>query len=189
MSLRDEIKTLNGNKRKFFLMRIADLDTKTAREVVGVTTVTYNSWLRNQDFVDLYRRRDEFTAEYKQEAIQLLRRDNQLAAVLLEGKIIGKIKEELDTGDYNLIRTHLAKEVYSKLITDLDVTPQVQLISWQQRVSAMNPVVEDGTPKETIVDGKFKEIGLPENQHSESKPCENNEQATNEVEEVIEEDE
>lgn len=134
MSLRDEIKTLSGNKRRFFLLRVADMDTHTALSLVGVVRGTYNSWLQSQSFVEIYRRRDEFNSDYKQEAIQLLRRDNQLEAVLLEGKIISKMKEELQSGEYSLIRSHLAREVYSKLISDLDFTPVVQNLTWEQRI-------------------------------------------------------
>lgn len=134
MTLREEIKSLSGNKRRFLLLRVADMDTNTARVLVGIKKNTYNSWMQNSEFVALYRRRAEFNAEYKQEAIQLLRRDNQLEAVLLEGKVIAKIKEELDTGVYSLIRSHLAREVYSKLISDLDFQPQSLSLTWEQRL-------------------------------------------------------
>jgi len=102
VSLRESIKALSGNKRRFFLLRIADIEARAARDIVGITLGTYNSWFQDERFVELYRQRDEFNANNKQEAIQLLRRDNQLEAVFLEGKILAKMKEELDTGEYNL---------------------------------------------------------------------------------------
>lgn len=138
MSLKDEIRNLSGNKRRFFLLRIADLEAEHARQICGIKQGTYNTWLQHEDFVTLYRRRDEFANDYRQEAIQLLRRDNQLEAVLLEGKVLLKMKEELDTGDYNLIRTNLGREVYSKLISELDAVPKVPALSWEQRVGQLN---------------------------------------------------
>lgn len=172
MSLKDEVKAITGNKRKFLLLRIVDMDTQTARQVVGITQGTYNSWLTDPEFRDLYRRRDEFSGEYKQEAIQLLRRDNQLAAVLLESKLINKMKGEIESGEYELIRTNLAKEVYSKLITDLDVVPAVQIKSWQQRIGQLyvgdRPQITEGD----VIDGEVivETVSSEENQHQESNP-------------------
>ena len=172
MSLKDEIKAITGNKRKFLLLRIVDMDTQTARQVVGITQGTYNGWLSDPEFTALYRRREEFSGEYKQEAIQLLRRDNQLAAVLLESKLINKMKAEIESGEYELIRTNLAKEVYSKLISDLDVVPQVQIKSWQQRIGQVligdRPQITEGE----VIDGKVvvETTGSQTQEHQESFP-------------------
>ena len=166
MTLKEEVKTLAGKRRKFFLLRVADLDTDSARKLCGVAKGTYHSWLQNQEFTSLYRRRDEFAAIYKQEAIQLLRRDNQLEAVLLESDIIAKMKAELASGEYSLIRSHLAREVYSKLITDLDVVPQTPLLSWQQRVTQFITgapgQIGEGEVQEEIVEGEFHQIAEEE---------------------------
>ena len=149
MTLREELKAVSGNKRHFILLRIADMDTAAARKLVGVTQGTYNSWLHNPEFAALYHRRAEFCGEYKLEAIQLLRRDNQLTAVLLESKLIRKMKEEVEKGEYELIRTNLAREVYSKLISDLDYQPQVANLSWEQKLQQIfmgqtNPQLGEG---------------------------------------------
>ena len=187
MSLKDEIRTLSGNKRKFFLLRIADLDTATARKLTGVTTNTYNSWMQQRAFVELYRRRDEFNMSYKQEAIQILRRDNQLEAVLLEGKIIAKMKEELESGEYNLLRTNLSREVYSKLISDLDIVPKEPLISWEQRINNMQVTINSPEQIGETVDGQFKEISKSE-KPEEGKLITEGEPTTDEPEEVTEEE-
>ena len=160
MSLKEEISTLIGNRRRFLLFRIADVDTDTARKLCGIKKGTYNTWLKDKHFVGMYRRRNEWSAEYKKEAISLLRRDNQLAAVLLEEKIITRMQEEIETGEYNLIRTHLAREVYSKLINDLDVIPQVSTISWEQRVQALFL----GNRQEAV-DGQYETISSKEEEH------------------------
>jgi len=133
MPLRDEIRELHGNRRKFVLLRLADMDTGMARKLVGIAAGTYNSWFRDTVFTSVYSRLQELS-EYKQEAIQLLRRDNQLEAVLLESKILARLKEELDTKEYNLIRSNMAREVYIRLMGELDATPQTQVLSWEQRI-------------------------------------------------------
>jgi len=156
MSLRQELKNLSGNRRRFFLLRMADMDTKTALKLCGVVRGTYNSWLQNSDFVELYRKRNEFPEEYKKEAVQLLRRDNQLEAVLLESKILTTMKKELDTGEYKLLKSHLAKEVYSKLMGELDAQPQSVVLSWEQKLQQIinNPPkqIEEGE----VINGEFE---------------------------------
>jgi hypothetical protein len=116
------------------LLRIADVDPDIARKLSNVPLGTYNSWLKDEKFVALYRRRDSLAAEFKVEAVNLLRRNNQLEAVLLEEKIVAKMKEEIDKGEYKLVRTHLAREVYSKLISELDVAPKSPGESWGVRI-------------------------------------------------------
>ena len=189
MTLREEVKGLSGNKRRFLLLRIADMDTKAALKLVGVVRGTYNVWVRNEEFVALYRRRDEFAADNKQEAIRLLRRDNQLDAVLLEGKVVAKMKEELDTGEYSLIRTQLAREVYSKLISELDVITPVPIMSWQQKIENIyNSSTPEQIPEGEVVNGEFKAISVKEEEHSQGKLFQESEQAPDETQEETQED-
>ena len=129
MSLRDEVKCLSGNRRKFFLLRVADVDTNMAKNLCHVKQGTYNSWVQNAEFVALYRQRDEFCALYKQEAIQMLRRDNQLEAVMLEGKILTKMKEELDSGEYNLIRLYSPESSSSFILVSI-LPSSITASSW-----------------------------------------------------------
>ena len=143
-TLREEIKVLSGNKRRFFLLRVTGMAPEQARQIVGITRGTQNTWLQNETFVELHRKLDEFTRDHRVEAIQLLRRDNQLEAVLLEGKIVQKMKEEIDSGDYNLIRSNLAREVYARLIGDLDEQAQTPALTWEQRIQ--NIFMPQGNP-------------------------------------------
>ena len=172
MTLREELRPLTGNKRKFQLLRIVDMDVNTALTLCGVKRGTYNTWLQNDVFVSLYRRRDSFSGEHKQEAIQLLRRDNQLAAVLLESKILAKMKDEIASGELSLVKTNLAREVYSKLMSELDIQPKVQNLTWQQRIDQLNvgtntPQIAEGE----VVNGDFIEAtNIQETQHQESHP-------------------
>lgn len=168
MSLRDEVKCLSGNKRRFFLLRVADMDTKAALKLCGVVRGTYNTWLQNQEFVGIYRRRKEFSEEYKREAVQLLRRENQLEAVLLEGKILAKMKEELEVGEYKLIRSHLAREVYSKLMSDLDAVPQVAVLSWEQRLVQLFGNPPGQLAGGEAVEGEFEEVDNQPQKEEES---------------------
>jgi hypothetical protein len=182
MSLKEEIKVLNGNKRKFILMRVADMDVNSVRKILGVTTGTYNTWLQNGVFVAIHRK-IAFTSEFKQEAIQMLRRDNQLAAVLLEGQIIGKLKEELESGDYNLLRSQLAREVYSKLISDLDVVKAAPGMTWEQKINILNA---PALPQGEIINGELITEGNKPKELSEGNPVTECEQTPGEVEEVPE---
>ncbi len=191
-TLREEIKPLSGNRRKFFLLRIADMDTAMALKLVGVVKGTYNSWLQDQEFVTLYRQVKDFAVQYKQEAVQLLRRDNQLDAVLLERDIIKKLKEELESGDYNLLRSQLAREVYSKLMSDLDVVPAVQVQTWEQRIGSIinnnAPEQVEGDRKVISIDGNYKEVSQSEAEHSQGQLCPVSKEGGSELKETPEEE-
>jgi len=157
MGLKEELRPIIGNRRKFMLLRIANVDTSTARGLCHIKLGTYNSWLGDPVFVAIYRRKDELSAEYKQEAIRMLRRENQLAAVLLEGRIIQRLKDEIDTGEFELMKTPLAKAVYDKLISELDVNPSVHVLTWQERLGQLGsgevPRIEGGKS----IEGEYTE--------------------------------
>jgi hypothetical protein len=137
MALKDEIKLLIGKQRKFFLMRVAEVDKSVAMHMLDIKEGTYNKWVMEVVFSALYHRLHEFTMNYKQEAIQMLRRDNQLAAVMLEEHIIRKMKEEVDSGEYNLIRTNIARDVYTRLIGDLDIATVKPADTWEQKIQIL----------------------------------------------------
>lgn len=172
MLLSEELQSISGRKRRFLLLRIIDVGTEAARQLCGITRGTYNTWCQNDAFVQLYRRRDELSAEYKQEALQLLRRSNQLQAVLLEEKVISKISDEIESGNYDLLKTNLAREVYSKLIADLDYQPKAIGLTWQQRIQNItqegeHPQIAEGE----IIDGSFRETDSKQKDESaESQP-------------------
>lgn len=159
MDLKEELQVLSGRKRQFMLLRILDVGTEAARQLCGISKGTYNTWLHNDVFVQLYRRRAELAITYKQEVLPLMRRSNQLQAILLEEKIIGKMKDEIKSGEYNLIKTNLAREVYSKLISDLDYQPPLKSLTWQQRIEELNIgqqtlQLEEGA----VIEGEFREV-------------------------------
>ena len=161
MSLGEKIKVLSGNRRKFFLLRVADMDTKTALKLCGVVRGTYNTWCQNTDFVELYRQRADFANDFKQEAVQLLRRENQLEAVLLEGKILSRMKADLNEPylpEGSIVRTNLAREAYSKLMSELDAPPPATVLTWEQRIQRIfNPSPEQIEIQGEVIDGQFSE--------------------------------
>ncbi len=178
MSLKEELKDIEGKKRRFLLLRISDTDAETARRLCSIPKPTYNSWFKDSEFVRVYRKLRESSAVYQQEAIQLLRRTTQLQAALLEKQIIEKIKLEIESGEYNLIKTLLARSVYDKIINSLDYQPQSLSLSWEQKLQQIygnqspTPLLEGG-----VIDGEVIETTcIEQTEHKESQPVTNSKQ-------------
>lgn len=144
MSLLEEIGELPTKQKKYLLLRISGIDTSLALSMSKGDRLQYNNWMKNQSFTSIHKRLPELESKYKQEAAQLLRRNNQLEAVLLEGTIVEKMKAEIESGDYDLIRTNLAREVYSKLMAELDQQPKVPTQTWEMKIGQIvnNPIKE-----------------------------------------------
>jgi len=181
-TLTDIVKPLTGHKRTFVLMRVSGLDSNIAMNLIGVSRGTYNSWFKNDIFSAIYSQIPDLIIAYRDEAIQLLRRGNQLEAVILEGKMIRKIAEELDTGDLKFTRTHVAREVYNKLVSDLDKVPSLNVkeITWEQKIFGLI------TPQEQIeegktIDGEFEEVGIIETEHQEGNATPSSEPTSDEA--------
>lgn len=167
-TLAEVVKPLSGNKRQFVLLKVSGLDSSVAMAMVGVNRGTYNSWFKNETFNAIYKLVPDLIVAHRDEALQLLRRGNQLEAVILEGKMIRRLADEIDSGQLVLARTHLGREVYSKLMSDLDKVPQsVRVETWDQKVLALinNP---QGQLQEGHVDGEFKEVSSVKTEHQES---------------------
>lgn len=166
-TLEEILSPIIGNQRKFLLFRIADIDAAQARVLCNVKTSEYNHWFdntdENQDFIRINRQRVSLTKRYKKEAIKLLRKSNQIAAILLEAKMIEVMTRELDRQDYDLVKTPIAKDVYSKLVTDLDVSaPPVN--PWQARLQAIivnnNSQVPDQHITSEVINGQHIQANL-----------------------------
>ena len=155
--LKEELTGVIGRPRRFILLRIAGFELTEALRIVDVKQSRYNHWTMEEKFQTVYRKLAELTDKYRDEAIKLLRRENQLAAVMLEADVIEKLREEVETGIYDLLKTKLGASVYDKLVTDLDKVPtiSVQNMTWEQRILAMNStpqiaeVVIDAVPSIT----------------------------------------
>jgi len=167
VSLKEELKGIGGRMRKFILLRIADTDAETARGITNIPKGTYNSWFKNADFVRVYQKMTDLSVEYKQEAIQLLRRTTQLQAALLEEQIVQKMKAEIESGEYNLIKTLLARSVYDKIINSLDYQPESLSLSWEQRLQQFysQPQITEGE-NATVLEAAYSQ----QNQHQKSLP-------------------
>ena len=174
MGLKEELKSITGRKKRFILLRIIDVGTEEARRLCGIRKGTYNTWLHNEAFVKVHQRKAELSLEYKQEALRMLRKENQLQAVLLEEKILEKIKQEIESGEYVLVKTNLAREVYSKLINDLDYQPPVKNLTWEERIYNLKmgrevPQIEEGGE---IIDGEIipETVSFQATEHKEGNP-------------------
>ena len=180
-TLSEKLKSISGNKRQFVLMRVAGMDADLAMNLTHISRGTYNSWFKNEEFALIYHELPELAKEYRQEAVQMLRKGNQLEAVLLEGKIIQQLKNEIETGEYNLAKTNLAREVYSKLMTDLDVVPQVKSLTWEQRIWQLGGTPNQLTEGEKIIDAEFEEVSSEQTEHSEGFPISEGEPSSDEA--------
>jgi len=153
MSLKEELSLLRGNKRRFLLLRIADMPTDMALKLCHTKAGTYNNWCNDANFVSIHRRKDELTKSCRQEAIHMLRKDTQVDAILLEARIVQEMRKEIESGEYHLIKTGLAREVYSKLINDLDYQPQTLSLSWEERVQQLFQA-----PEQQAIEGEIVEV-------------------------------
>jgi hypothetical protein len=134
--LDEDIQPFRGLQRQFLLLRIAGLSRADAFAAGSIKENTYDGWLCEPAFKALYRKVDTYSSEYQKQAIVLLRRSNQLKAVLLENKILDKMEDELKTGKYHIIKTEMGKMVYTRLLNDMDFQPQSETkITWEQRIS------------------------------------------------------
>lgn len=135
------------------LLRITDVDKRMALKLTGVAQGTYNGWLHQPEFVELYRRLPELSGEYKLEAIKMLHEDNQNEAVGLVGDILSRIREEVKEKHYDLIRSRIACDIVGKLLPDLNATPQGKGITFEQRIAQIFT-----SQPEQIVEGQVREI-------------------------------
>lgn len=148
-TLDEHLTGLIGKKRKFILLRISGLDLDTCLATAGVTRSAYGKWTMEDKFSAVYTQWEELAGDHREEAIRLLRKENQLAATLLEREIIDKLREEVATGILNLAKTHLGREVYSKLIAELDKPPTKVELSWEQRILQLTQT-QGGVNDDTI---------------------------------------
>jgi hypothetical protein len=138
LDLKKIIAPIIGNRRRFFLLRVADIGVDEALSICKVKKSTYASWMQDEVFKEINSHRTELSITHKNEAIQLLRRENQLAAALLEGEIIDKIRKEVETDTYILSKTQIAREVYVRVMGDLDpVPPEIKNLTWDQRIQSV----------------------------------------------------
>jgi len=166
-SLSEELQELGDSRqRKFLLYRIAGLSVENSLSHIGLKLGSYNQWLNKPVFLALNKRRTELEKNHRAESFKLLRRENQLGAVVIEEKIISTLMAELDSGEYNLIKTSIAKTVYDKLMQDIDAIPimNVKKLSFIDKMAVLmggrngNSETEDSQSTEQNQSQSFKEL-------------------------------
>ncbi len=142
-TLSDILEGLTGKRRQYLIFLIAGLSQGYAIELTKVNKSSPSFWRREDEkYAQVESRAELLVNEYQEQAIRLIRRDNQVGAALLERTMIEKIREELDTGDYVLLKTHLAREVYGKLIQNLDQMDSLpQHVTWQQLIAMEGDII------------------------------------------------
>ena len=154
--LETKLEGFTGNKRRFLLFRIAGLDYKLALVSAGIKKSTHDGWTENKRFSEVNKSVAELSVEYKLDAIKLLRRENQVAMVLLERELIDKLREEIATDEPKFIKTALAREVYAKIMSVMDAVPIVAIQSWEEKVLTINSQAQE------VLEGAYKEINGPD---------------------------
>ena len=135
-ALKEALDGLYGDKRRFLLMRIAGMeDVQQALAIVGANKGRYSTWCNNPDFVAVNRNLKELRSAHRYDAVRAIRKENQLNAAMLEQEIIEKMREEVASGELKLCKTHLGREVYIRLMSELEGTPAVlNNITWYDKV-------------------------------------------------------
>jgi hypothetical protein len=144
-TLRDLLKGITGKPRDYLVLRIAGIPKEDALASVNSDKWGLASWNRDRNFYDVHHAVKKWEAEFKSQAIKMMRRSNQLLAAMFERDVILILMTEVATGQHKLIKTQIAKEIYAKLINDLDTTPAVQHNSWEQNIGKIIQGVNNGS--------------------------------------------
>ena len=133
-TLQEVLRPFRGKARQFLVLRISGIKKKTALEMARGGVSDYNRWLVRPDFVEVHRQIQDLFVEHRDEALRMLRKENQLNAALMEGELIIQMRDEITSGEYHLLKTGLARELYARLMSEMDKSPDVQITTWEQRV-------------------------------------------------------
>ena len=133
-TLQEVLRPFRGKARQFLILRISGIKKKTALEMARGGISDYNRWLIRPDFVEVHRQIQDLFVEHRDEALRMLRKENQLNAALMEGELIVQMRDEITSGDYQLLRTGIARELYARLMSEMDKSPDVQVLTWEQRI-------------------------------------------------------
>ena len=150
MNLDERLSRLKDKKKKFVILRVAGFKLEDALAQAGAKKSAYNRWTRDPVFHDVYKDLGIMQAENKEDAIKALRKENQLAAALLEGEIIVKLREEIQSGELSLAKTNLGREVYNKLMAELDKPPKSVTLTWEEML--IGEIEDNGNKNYTITE-------------------------------------
>jgi len=156
MGLKEELVLITNIKQKQFIQYlVAGVKKDVAMKLCRIPAPTLKYWLHdNEQFHQLVNRVEELKDAYFEEAFQLLRHKNKVMALFLEEELLKKIKEEVESGEYNLVKTPLAKEVYNKALEE-GKGIAMPSVGWMQFVQGN---VANVLPKEAEQIGTVKQL-------------------------------
>lgn len=121
--------------RQFLLYRIAGISKEEALQLTGITLPHYKKLRQEKEYFRyIVDNIAELQADYRDEAVRMLRRSTQTTAMLMEQKIMDTLYEEVTSGEYKLLKTQLGREVYSKLMTDLEKKEEAPTVDYKQLI-------------------------------------------------------
>jgi hypothetical protein len=137
MTLVEALKKLKTKRQKsFILLCVAGMSVEEALTHHSISS--YFRWKRDPQFREVLDNLPELTRDYADEAIGLLRLRNISEILTLEDKVLDIVKEELRTGKYNLLKTHLAREIFSRAKDDKHKAKKEEFKqTWQQRIKEL----------------------------------------------------
>jgi len=145
MNLIDALGKLRTSKqREFIILCVAGMDVLDARKHLSIPS--YYRWLSDPVFKEVLDNLPELTQNYSEDAVIMLRLRNVAKVLAMEEKILAVINEELKTKKYNLIKTHLGREVFTrarerKLMKDV-VKKETIKQTWEDRLKELGIVLQ-----------------------------------------------
>ena len=140
-------------QRQFLLLRMTGLDKQAAMLALGVPEGTYKVWVAQKRFQKVYRQIDELGSRYKEDAVLMLRERNYALAVNLEREMLGTILEEIRTGTPVFSRTHLGREIYHKLASEISTRPQITHVTWEELILQGQ---QQALPEGEVIDANYE---------------------------------
>jgi len=169
--LKQILSHLDGRQVQFLLLRIVGVDKQAALGSLAIPEGTYKRWVAQKKFQEVYRQREELNAEYRDEALLLLRERNYALVVSLECELLEKMREEIRDDKPVFAKTHLGREVYTKLASEMSTKPQIQHLTWEQLILQGSDQPQLGQGE--VIDANSKDAhneadSSPKKEHSES---------------------
>lgn len=135
-SLTTLMSPFRGRKRQYLLLRIAGLDESNSKSELEIATRTLQNWKTEDAFARVEDYLFEWRNRYQVEALELLRQDNRAIGVLIERRTLLRIVDELEEGEYVLLKTRFGRDVYKNLMTAVNNTSNPAQ-SWQQLIAGV----------------------------------------------------
>jgi len=153
--LKEILSGIEERPRQFLLLRMIGLDKQSALGSLAIPEGTYKRWVTQKRFQKVYRQIDELGAEYRDDALLMLRDKNYALVVNLEYKMLQKILKEIKEDRPNFARTHLGREIYSRLANEMSTKPEIRSLTWEQLIlnEGNRPQLQEGE----IIDASYNE--------------------------------